>query len=76
MERDLLFVTLHPQAMLALSSPSVCCRTILLAALHAGGLLGLGGGMIIGPVLLEMGVHPQASAAAVWIFSYQDAATV
>ena len=25
----------------------------------AGGLLGLGGGMIIGPLLLELGLHPQ-----------------
>lgn len=76
MERDLRFVTLHPQAMLALSSLSVCCRAIVLAALHAGGLLGLGGGMIIGPVLLEMGVHPQASATTVWTCAHQDAISV
>ena len=28
---------------------------------HAGGLLGLGGGMVTGPLLLELGIHPQAS---------------
>ena len=28
---------------------------------HVGGLLGLGGGMVTGPLLLELGIHPQAS---------------
>ncbi|KAH7373546.1 hypothetical protein KP509_17G061700 [Ceratopteris richardii] len=34
-----------------------------LVAGFLGGMLGLGGGMIISPLLLEMGLHPQVTAA-------------
>ena len=40
------------------STLTVCLALALLAGL-LGGLLGLGGGMIMGPLLLELGVQPQ-----------------
>ena len=41
-------LSMHPEELL-----------LLLGAGLVAGMLGLGGGMIIGPLLLELGVHPQ-----------------
>ncbi|GIL57439.1 hypothetical protein Vafri_12661 [Volvox africanus] len=50
-------------AMLVLQSPlSTLCATF--GAGLTGGLLGLGGGMVMGPLLLQIGVHPQVTAAS------------
>ncbi|XP_050231333.1 sulfite exporter TauE/SafE family protein 3-like [Mercurialis annua] len=40
----------------------LCCCSGLLAGI-VGGLLGLGGGFILGPLFLEMGIPPQVSSA-------------
>ncbi|KAL8139441.1 hypothetical protein V2J09_005462 [Rumex salicifolius] len=40
----------------------VCCGCAMLAG-AAGGLLGLGGGFILAPLLLEIGIPPQVSGA-------------
>ncbi|XP_070660516.1 sulfite exporter TauE/SafE family protein 3-like [Malus domestica] len=39
------------------------CGIILIIAGIFGGLLGLGGGFILGPVILELGIPPQVSSA-------------
>ncbi|XP_060219284.1 sulfite exporter TauE/SafE family protein 3-like isoform X2 [Lycium barbarum] len=41
---------------------SLCCFCGILAGV-VGGLLGLGGGFVLGPLLLELGIPPQVSSA-------------
>eukprot|EP00933_Yihiella_yeosuensis_P060229 TRINITY_DN6246_c0_g1_i1.p1 TRINITY_DN6246_c0_g1~~TRINITY_DN6246_c0_g1_i1.p1 ORF type:complete len:585 (+),score=141.10 TRINITY_DN6246_c0_g1_i1:109-1863(+) len=43
-----------------------------------GGFLGIGGGIIMGPLLLELGMHPQASQAttAMFVFLSSSLATI
>ncbi|GIL89672.1 hypothetical protein Vretimale_16642 [Volvox reticuliferus] len=50
-------------ALLVLRAPlTTLCATF--GAGLTGGLLGLGGGMVMGPLLLQIGVHPQVTAAS------------
>ncbi|EFJ52610.1 hypothetical protein VOLCADRAFT_85767 [Volvox carteri f. nagariensis] len=50
-------------ALLVLEAPvKTLCATF--GAGLTGGLLGLGGGMVMGPLLLQIGVHPQVTAAS------------
>ncbi len=48
-------------------TPGALAATLLIACVAGlvGGLLGLGGGMLIGPLLLELGAHPQVRWAGV-----------
>ncbi|XP_024022547.1 sulfite exporter TauE/SafE family protein 3 [Morus notabilis] len=53
----------------------ICCAFGMLAGM-VGGLLGLGGGFIMGPLFLELGVPPQVSSATatlVMVFSSSNA---
>ncbi len=50
----------------SLPSPSSSPILLLVLSHFVAGLLGLGGGMIIGPVLLSLGVHPQVSLCTPW----------
>ena len=54
--------TLISVAELHWTMPMLCgCALVGLLAGTVGGLLGLGGGFILGPVFLEMGVPPEVS---------------
>ncbi|GLC45260.1 hypothetical protein PLESTB_000719300 [Pleodorina starrii] len=50
-------------ALLVLQAPLATLAATFGAGL-TGGLLGLGGGMVMGPLLLQIGVHPQVTAAS------------
>ncbi|KAK9846325.1 hypothetical protein WJX81_001511 [Elliptochloris bilobata] len=45
------------------AGPLVHCAAVTLIGGMAAGLVGLGGGMILGPLLLELGTHPVSAAA-------------
>ncbi|KAL0342016.1 UNVERIFIED_CONTAM: Sulfite exporter TauE/SafE family protein 3 [Sesamum calycinum] len=54
----------------------LCCCCGILAGI-VGGLLGLGGGFIIGPLLLELGIPPQVSSAtATLIMTFSSSMSV
>eukprot|EP00198_Chlamydomonas_reinhardtii_P008511 XP_001697848.1 predicted protein [Chlamydomonas reinhardtii] len=55
-------VVISGAAALLLSAPLVTLLVTFAAGL-TGGMLGLGGGMVMGPLLLHLGVHPQVTAA-------------
>ncbi|KAG2441792.1 hypothetical protein HXX76_003404 [Chlamydomonas incerta] len=55
-------VVISGAAALLLSAP-LATLLVTLAAGLTGGMLGLGGGMVMGPLLLHLGVHPQVTAA-------------
>ncbi|GFR44449.1 hypothetical protein Agub_g5660, partial [Astrephomene gubernaculifera] len=64
-------------ALLVLRAPLATMSTTFLAGI-VGGLLGLGGGMVMGPLMLHLGVHPQVTAAtsgAMVLFSSSSALT-
>ena len=50
---------------------------IALGAGLLGGMLGIGGGMIINPLLMEIGMHPQVDSQVLTLFlsSSQDGCT-
>lgn len=57
-----------------------CCVRHCPAGISAGviaGLLGLGGGLVLGPLMLELGVDPAVSAATtqVWLGGWPIIAT-
>ncbi|MCD7457172.1 hypothetical protein HAX54_034378 [Datura stramonium] len=54
----------------------LCCFCGILAGV-VGGLLGLGGGFILGPLLLELGIPPQVSSAtATFVMAFSSSMSV
>ncbi|XP_075075040.1 sulfite exporter TauE/SafE family protein 3 isoform X2 [Nicotiana tabacum] len=54
----------------------LCCCCGILAGI-VGGLLGLGGGFILGPLLLEQGIPPQVSSAtATFVMTFSSSMSV
>ncbi|XP_062086857.1 sulfite exporter TauE/SafE family protein 3-like [Humulus lupulus] len=54
----------------------ICCVVGILAGM-LGGLLGLGGGFIMGPLFLELGIPPQVSSAtATLVMAYSSSMSV
>ncbi|KAK4799726.1 hypothetical protein SAY86_025091 [Trapa natans] len=80
----------HKKRMCAGNTDAICGATIRWTAIHiafcalcgilggcVGGLLGSGGGFILGPLLLEIGVIPQvASATATFVMMYSSSLSV